>query len=110
LKRLFVRPHSGLIENAQLRVIAEWLDHTSRWFEDEVRDNRERDLVEGASNSGQVLEILTLLRPELDRMVTGFRRSADMLVAMTAPLTDSKIVPEPTSAVPRSRAHLRLVK
>jgi hypothetical protein len=48
------------------------------------------DLVEGVSNSGRVLEILIFLRPELDRMVTGFRRSADMLVAMTVPLTDSR--------------------
>jgi hypothetical protein len=26
------------------------------------------------------------------------------------PLTDSKMVPEPTSAAPRSHAHLRLIK
>jgi hypothetical protein len=105
-----VRPNSRLIENAQLRVIAEWLDRASRWLEDEIQDNRERDLVEGVSNSEEVMEILTFLRPELDRMVTGFRRSADMLVAMTAPLADSQMPPESTSAAPRSRAHLRLVK
>jgi hypothetical protein len=91
-------------------MITEWLDRASRWLEDEVRDNRERDLVEGVSNSGQVLETLTFLRPELDTMVIGFRRCTDMLVAMTAPLTDSKMVPEPTSAAPRSHAHLRLIK
>jgi hypothetical protein len=105
-----VRPNSRLIENAQLRVIAEWLDHASRWLEDEVRDNRERDLAEGQSNSGQVVEILTFLRPELDRMVAGFRRAADMLVATTVPLTDSRTNSEPTSAALRLRAHLRLVK
>jgi hypothetical protein len=95
-----VRPHSGLIANAQLRVIAQWLDGASRWLEDEVRDNRERDLAEGVSDTEQV-EVLTVLRPELDRMVVGFRRATEMLVAMTAP-------PEPTNTVPRS--HLRLVK
>jgi hypothetical protein len=105
-----VRSNFRPIENSQLRVISEWLDQASRWLEDEVRDNRQRDLVDGVSNSEQVAETLTFLRPELDRMVTGFRRAADMLVAMTAPLTDSKMVPEATGAAPCSRAHLRLVK
>jgi hypothetical protein len=107
---VLVRPNSRLIENAQLRVIAEWLDRASRWLEDEIQDNRERDLVEGVSNSEEVIEILTFLRPELDKMVTGFRRATAMLVAMTAPLADAKMVPGPTGAAPRSRAHLRLVK
>jgi hypothetical protein len=103
-----MRPHSGLVANTQLRAIAEWLDGASRWLEDEVRDNRARDLAEGVSDPRQVVEVLTVLRPELDRMVTGFRRATAMLVAMTAPLTDPKIVPEQTKTTPR--AHLRLVK
>lgn len=63
-----VRPHSNLSENRELRVIAEWLDRASRWFEEEVRDNRERDRMEGVSNSGRLIETLTFLSPELDRM------------------------------------------
>lgn len=51
-----MRPHSGLIENAQLRMIAEWLDCASRWLEDEVQDNRERDSAEGVSNPEQIFE------------------------------------------------------
>jgi hypothetical protein len=105
-----VRPTSRLIENVQLRGIAEWLDRASRWLEDEVQDNRERDLLEGICNSEESVETLTFLRSELDRMVTGFRRATGMLVAMTAPLADSKIVPVSTRVAPRSRAHLRLVK
>jgi hypothetical protein len=105
-----VRPNSSLIDNAQLRMIAEWLDYASRWLEGEVQDNRERDSAEGVSNSEQLIEILTFLRPELDRMVTGLRRTADMLLAMTMPLNHSKMVPESTSAAPHSRALLRLVK
>jgi hypothetical protein len=105
-----VRPNSSLIDNAQLRMIAEWLDCASRWLEGEVQDNHERDSAEGVSNSEQVIEILTFLRPELDRMVTGLRHTADMLLAITMPLNNSKMVPEPTSAAPHSRAHLRLVK
>jgi hypothetical protein len=106
-----VRPNSSLIDNAQLRMIAEWLDYASRWLEGEVQDNRQRDLVDGISSSEQLVEILTFLRPELDRMVTGLRRAADMLLAMAMPLDkNSKMVPEPTSAAPHSRAHLRLVK
>ena len=82
-----MRPHSGLIENAQLRVIAEWLNQASRWLEDEIQDNREQDLVEG-----------------------GFRRSTVMLMTMTAPLADAKMVPAPTGAAPHSCPHLRLLK
>ena len=69
-----MRPHSNLSENRELRVIAEWLDRASRWFEEEVRDNRERDRMEGVSNSGQLIETLTFLSPELDRMLSGFRK------------------------------------
>ena len=105
-----MRPHSGLIENAQLRVIAEWLDRASRWLEEEVRDNRACDLVEGVSNSGQVVETLTFLRPELDRMVTGFRRATDMLVTMTVRIENPELPTRPTNTAPRSRSYLRLVK
>jgi hypothetical protein len=107
---MLLRPDSSLIDNAQLRVIAEWLDCASRWLEDEVQDNRERDSAEGVSNPQQISEILTFLRLELDRMVTGLRRTSNTLLAMTIPLNHSKMVPEPTSAAPHSRAHLRLVK
>ena len=105
-----MRPHSGLIENAKLRVIAEWLDRASRWLEEEVRDNRARDLVEGVLDSGQVVETLTFLRPELDRMVTGFRRATDMLVTMTVPVANPELPTGPTNTAPRSRSYLRLVK
>ena len=99
------------VENSKLPRIAEWLDRASRWLEEEVRDNRERDRIEGTTNSQEDVEVLTFLRPELDRMVTGLRRAADMLLAMAMPLDkNSKMVPEPTSAAPHSRAHLRLVK
>jgi hypothetical protein len=64
---MLLRPDSSLIDNAQLRVIAEWLDCASRWLEDEVQDNRERDSAEGVSNPQQISEILTFLRLELDR-------------------------------------------
>jgi hypothetical protein len=102
-----VRPPSKPNEKAQLRVIAEWFDRASRWLEEDVRDNRERDLVEGVSSSGQVVETLTFLRPELDQMVTGFRRATDMLVTMTA---NPELPTGPTNTAPRSRSYLRLVK
>jgi hypothetical protein len=105
-----VRPPSKPNEKAQLRVIAEWFDRASRWLEEEVRDNRERDLVEGVSSSGQVVETLTFLRPELDRMVTGFRRATDMLVTMTVPVANPEPSTGPTNTAPRSRSYLRLVK
>jgi hypothetical protein len=107
---MLVRSNFRPVGNPQLRVISEWLDHASRWLEDEVRDNRQRDLVDGVSNSEQVVETLTFLRPELDRMVTGLRRAATMLVAIATPVSKSNLGPEPTIAAPRSRAHLRLVK
>jgi hypothetical protein len=43
-------------------------------------------------------------------MVTGFRRATVILMTMTTPLADAKMVQEPTVAASRSRAHLRLVK
>ena len=49
-------PHSKPIEKAKLRVIAEWLDRASQWLEEEVRDNRERDQIEGISDPRQVVE------------------------------------------------------
>jgi len=97
------------VENSKLPRIAEWLDRASRWLEEEVRDNRERDRIEGTTNSQEDVEVLTFLRPELDRMVTGFRRAADMLVAMTVPLSKDG-GGEPPNASPRQRPHLRLVK
>lgn len=104
-------PHSNLSENRQLRIIAEWLDRASMWFEEEVRDNRERDRIEGISNPGQPIETLTFLRPELDRMLTGFRRATEMLVTMTAPQAASESPPEPTrAAASRLHPHLRVVK
>ena len=106
-----MRPHSSLSENKQLRIIAEWLDRASRWFEEEVRDNRERDRIEGVSNSAQPIETLTFLRPELDRMLSGFRRTTEILVTMTAPQAASESPPEPTrAATSRFRPHLRVVK
>jgi hypothetical protein len=105
-----VRSNFRPVGDPQLRVISEWLHQASRWFEDEVRDNRQRDLADGISDSEEVIEVLTFLRPELDRMMTGLRRATDLLLAMTAPLSNSNLGPEPTIAAPPSRAHLRLVK
>jgi hypothetical protein len=107
---VLVKSNYRPVDNPQLRGIAEWLDRASRWLEEEVRDNRERDLVEGIANPQQEVEVLAFLRPELDRMVTGLRRTADMLVAMTMPLNNSKINAAPMTADLRSRAHLRLVQ
>ena len=42
-----------------------------------MRDNRERDQIEGISDPRQVVETVTFLRPELDRMVFGFRRATE---------------------------------
>ena len=98
------------VENPQLRVISEWLDQASRWLEDEVRDNRERDLVDGVCNSERVVETLTFLRPELDRMVTGFRRAADLLLVMTTTPLENSRKGTVLAIAPRSPGHLRLVK
>ena len=76
-----------------------------------VRDNRERDRIEGVSNSAQPVEILTFLRPELDRMLTGFRRATEMLMIMTEPQAASELPLEPTrAAASRLHPHLRVVK
>ena len=103
-------PHSKPIEKAKLRVIAEWLDRASQWLEEEVRDNRERDQIEGISDPRQAVETLTFLRPELDRMVLGFRRATEILVTMTDPLAISELPPMPTNDVACLRPHLRIVK
>jgi hypothetical protein len=107
---VLVKSNYRPVDNAQLRGIAEWLDCASRWLEEEVRDNRERDLVEGTANPEQEVEVLAFLRPELDRMVAGLRRTADMLVAMTRPFNNSRMSAAPVTADLRSRAHLRLVQ
>jgi hypothetical protein len=104
------RSNSHAVDDPQLRIVANWLDGASRWLESEVRDNRQRDIADGVSDPEEVIEILTFLRPELDRMVIGLRRAADLLLATTMPLDNSKMPPEPTTNARCSRGHLRLVK
>lgn len=97
-------------EKQQLRIMADWLDRASQWLEGEVRDNRQRDAADGISDSEQLIEILTFIRPELDRMVVGLRQAADMLMEMTTSLNNSKMGAGPATAAAASRGHLRLVK
>jgi hypothetical protein len=107
---LIVRSNSQHVENPQLRLVADRLYHASRWFEGEVRDNRQRDLAHGVSDPEQVIEVLTFLRPELDRMMTGLRRAADVLLAMTASLNNLKMALQPAPTALRSRPHIMVLK
>lgn len=97
----------------RLAALAAWFGHAAQWFEREVTDSRANlpaDPDDDADPEHRV-EVVTFLSGELDTMVGGFRRAADMLAVLASPLPSTIMSAPMSSASPvRSRSHLRVVK
>jgi hypothetical protein len=102
-------------DSDRLATLAVWLDHASRWLEQEVRDSRCAAGLPADDDADpeQRVETVTFLTAELDVAVEGLRRATDVLAALASPLPDpigpacgSAHTPTPT----RRQVHLRLVE
>lgn len=69
----------------RLEALAEWFDYAAAWLQQEVDDSRATAPANDEAPECRV-ERVAFITSELDAMVTGFRRAADMMKAITGPL------------------------